>query len=349
MRYPCYVLLAVAFFGMLPLASGRLLHVAATYYDDRYKFSIDPPSGWTVKKTDVTVTEGGVAEIIVMFLGPIENQLRININIAVEAAPFPLTPEEYWVDFAKAFFLDYFPDTEFISEGPRELAGMPAYESVKAYTYQGLELKGKQVVIVRDTSVFAFTYTAGPDSYEKHLDAFEQSLATFKFEEEAKTTVTPPVTTETTESTPQTSPTTPTVETTTQTTPKPTTTTPTFTPTTSTTTTTSPTTTTTSPAPAPAPSATLMLEIAAISLAVVIPISAWMFSRRRRSRLRVLMRNVESTFRRFKSDESKCEVALLLVREEAQRDLEDGRLTAEQFAVIDKRLDEYLKELRNAH
>ena len=61
------------------------------------------------------------------------------------------------------------------------------------------------------------------------------------------------------------------------------------------------------------------------------------------------MRNVESTFRRFKSDESKCEVALLLVREEAQRDLEEGRLKAEQFAVIDKRLDEYLKELRNAH
>jgi len=96
-----------------------------------------------------------------------------------------------------------------------------------------------------------------------------------------------------------------------------------------------------------APEASFVMQIVGLAVAVVTPVSVWLFSRRRRSRLRFLMRNIESTFTKFRSDVSKCEVALLLIKEEAQRDLEEGRITAEQFALIDKRLQEYLKELRN--
>jgi len=89
------------------------------------------------------------------------------------------------------------------------------------------------------------------------------------------------------------------------------------------------------------------MQMVGLAIAVATPVSAWFFSRRRRSRLRVLMRNIESTFTKFRSNVSKCEVALLLIREEAQRDLEGGRITTEQFNLIDKRLQEYLKELGN--
>lgn len=63
--------------------------------------------------------------------------------------------------------------------------------------------------------------------------------------------------------------------------------------------------------------------------------------------MRVLMRKMESTYRKFGSDSSKCEGALLLIREEAEEDVEEGRLTADQFAMIDRRMEEYLRRLRS--
>lgn len=57
------------------------------------------------------------------------------------------------------------------------------------------------------------------------------------------------------------------------------------------------------------------------------------------------MKKMESTYRESRSDASKCEAALLLIRDQTQRDLEEGRITADQFVLIDKRLEQYLKEL----
>ena len=59
------------------------------------------------------------------------------------------------------------------------------------------------------------------------------------------------------------------------------------------------------------------------------------------------MKKTASTYREFRSDASKCEVALLMIREEAQKDLEEGRITPEQFELLDRRLEQYLKELKN--
>ena len=58
------------------------------------------------------------------------------------------------------------------------------------------------------------------------------------------------------------------------------------------------------------------------------------------------MRNVESTYNEFRSDATKCEVALLLIKEDAQKNLLEGRITEEQFALIDRRIEDYLEEVR---
>jgi len=39
-------------------------------------------------------------------------------------------------------------------------------------------------------------------------------------------------------------------------------------------------------------------------------------------------------------------IALLLLREEAQKNLLDGRMTEEQLALIDRRIEDYLAEVR---
>ena len=58
------------------------------------------------------------------------------------------------------------------------------------------------------------------------------------------------------------------------------------------------------------------------------------------------MRNIESTYREFRSDATKCEVALLLIKEDTQKNLLEGHITEEQFTLIDNRIEEYLKEVR---
>jgi hypothetical protein len=45
------------------------------------------------------------------------------------------------------------------------------------------------------------------------------------------------------------------------------------------------------------------------------------------------MRKIESTYRDFRSDATKCEVALLMIKDEAQKDLIEGRKIDEQFAL----------------
>ena len=105
---------------------------------------------------------------------------------------------------------------------------------------------------------------------------------------------------------------------------------------------------TTAPPTISAPTGTgiSLTEYVGIAVSIAVPISAWVVSKMRRSRLRVLMRKIEMTFREFKSNAAECEAALLSIREEAQRDLVKGRITEEQFALIDKRIEEYLEEVR---
>ena len=50
--------------------------------------------------------------------------------------------------------------------------------------------------------------------------------------------------------------------------------------------------------------------------------------------------------REFRSGATKCEVALMLIKEDTQKNLLEGHITEEQFALIDKRIEEYLKEVR---
>jgi len=177
-----YMLVLAVILVILPIAS------VGAYHDEEGKFSIDPPLGWAIEEADVTIQEGE-ATVLVQFLGPVEKGFRINFNIVIETLPFSVTAEEYWTKYGRDMFLDTFPDTQFLSEGPRTVGGLPAYESVKTYTYQGINIKGKQVCVVRD-NVLVFTYSAKLETYSKYLDAFEQSLATFTFDEEIDQTTT---------------------------------------------------------------------------------------------------------------------------------------------------------------
>lgn len=188
----CYVLLFAVVLGALPLASGgRLVPAASTYHNEKYKFSIEPPPGWTVDETEKTAKEGAI--LLVTVLGPVEKTVvgrveqsfQVGFNIAIGFMRPPMTVEEYWTRIGKDEVAG-FQDAQFLSEGLRTLGGLPAYESVNTFTLRGFKVKGKQVMVVTPdrSAILVLSFSATPETYGKYIDIFEQSLTTFKFDEE---------------------------------------------------------------------------------------------------------------------------------------------------------------------
>lgn len=185
---------------------------------------------------------------------------------------------------------------------------------------------GRINIVNKETSVVdhTFTYDSSSDAYMEEVD-MDVLLDILTERPALATTTTTTVTTTTTTRVPTTT-------TATKTTATPTTTT-----------TTAVFTTTLTPA---AITSGMLMQIMALVIAIVIPLVTAVFAIRRRSRFKVLMRDMEETFRDYRSDVTKCEVALMLMRDKAQKHVEEGRIKPEQFALLDRRIQDYLKEVQ---
>ena len=141
------------------------------YTNEQYNFSVDPPLGWTV---DDTATFA-----VVYFSGPTAEGLRVNVNIQVASLPTTTTVEQYVSD-AKQMLLIALDNYELVSERTRTINEVDAYELVQTFTQEGIDIKTKQVGLVKAKKAYIITYTALPTTYQKYLSAFEYSIETFK-------------------------------------------------------------------------------------------------------------------------------------------------------------------------
>lgn len=74
---------------------------------------------------------------------------------------------------------------------------------------------------------------------------------------------------------------------------------------------------------------------------------AWARTRRRRGVTRALLNEVDDIYRRLKTDRKQCEEELYRLRNTILEGyLTDGKITQENYDVIDKRIDKYMDELR---
>lgn len=137
------------------------------YTNDKYGFSIEPPAGWSVIEPSWAA---------VAFIGPTEYGFTVNVNIQVETTSMSLN--EY-ISASKQQFQNL-EDFYEISEGPRTINNVNAYEIVYTWTYSGTTVQQKLVVLVKGGKAFAICYSAIPATYSKYLPAFESSLQTFK-------------------------------------------------------------------------------------------------------------------------------------------------------------------------
>jgi hypothetical protein len=152
------------------LAIFVLINTVQAYTNNKYGFSIEPPAGWSVVEPSWAA---------VAFIGPTEYGFTVNVNIQVETTSASLS--EY-VSLAKSQ-LRNLEDFYEISEGPRTINNVNAYEIVYTWTYSGRTIQQKQVYLVKGGKAFVITYTASLDTYSKYLPTFESSLQTFKIRE----------------------------------------------------------------------------------------------------------------------------------------------------------------------
>lgn len=170
-RLSVFAVVLALFFG---LGASIVIAQQTNYYNDKYSFSMQPPSGWAVD-------ESGLMGTAVIFYGPREQDFTVNVNIMVEDVPAGTTLGDY-ISVSKRNLPLLLTNHRVVSERSRVIGGIYAYELVITHTMGIFDLKAKCVALLKDSKAYTITFTALPGNYDVYLPAFEASVETFKFE-----------------------------------------------------------------------------------------------------------------------------------------------------------------------
>ena len=140
------------------------------YVNSNKRFSINPPSGWGVDSSGAFGTS-------VVFYGPTEANFRVNVNIIVESTSLTLSA---YVSAAKTQLSQGLTNYYLVSEGPKTIGGVDAYELVNTFTQGAFSIKDKQTILVQNQKGYVITSTALQSNYDTYQPAFDESVQTFK-------------------------------------------------------------------------------------------------------------------------------------------------------------------------
>jgi hypothetical protein len=68
--------------------------------------------------------------------------------------------------------------------------------------------------------------------------------------------------------------------------------------------------------------------------------------RKKRGKLRQYMEKVDNTFNEYKKNYQECEKELITLREYIKKDVKDGKIEEDHFLILDKKIDDYLREMK---
>ncbi len=140
------------------------------YLNSINRFSINPPTGWVVDSSGAFGTS-------VIFYGPTEANFRVNMNVIVESTSLTLSA---YVSAAKTQLSQGLTNYYLVSEGPKTIGGVDAYELVNTFTQGAFNIKDKQTILVQNQKGYVITSTALQSNYDTYLPAFDESVQTFK-------------------------------------------------------------------------------------------------------------------------------------------------------------------------
>ncbi len=87
-------------------------------------------------------------------------------------------------------------------------------------------------------------------------------------------------------------------------------------------------------------------EAIGVILLVVGGATGWIFSRRKRGRVKKLIDETDRIYSSFKMKSRRCEAELYRLKDMVLDEFKNGKIDEHSYAIIDKRIEDYLKEVR---
>jgi hypothetical protein len=88
-----------------------------------------------------------------------------------------------------------------------------------------------------------------------------------------------------------------------------------------------------------------VLALVGTLLTVGLVSGAWLRSRRRRNILKTFLAEIDDVYLKFKTQRQKCEEELFRLRNTILEGFTEGKITEDNYEIMDKRIDKYMKEL----
>jgi hypothetical protein len=90
----------------------------------------------------------------------------------------------------------------------------------------------------------------------------------------------------------------------------------------------------------------IILGLVGIVVTVALGVTAWVRTRKKRSILRAFLNEIDEVYSKYKADPRKCEEELYRLRNTVLEGLTDGKITEENYNIIDSRIDKYMTKLQ---
>ncbi|MBU0460981.1 MAG: hypothetical protein KJ574_00180 [Nanoarchaeota archaeon] len=81
-------------------------------------------------------------------------------------------------------------------------------------------------------------------------------------------------------------------------------------------------------------------------LAIMGAVVGWFFAKRQKSKTSNYLREINTTYNQLKSDTSKCEANLYLLKERIEKEYTSGKIDEQGIEFLHRRIDTYLKNVR---
>jgi hypothetical protein len=91
-----------------------------------------------------------------------------------------------------------------------------------------------------------------------------------------------------------------------------------------------------------------LLAIVGTAVTVALIGTTWIRNRRRRNIVKAFSDEIDEIYLSYKVNPQKCEEELHTLRNTILEGLTDGKITEENYDVLDKKIDKYMKELQGA-
>ena len=140
-----------------------------TYTDDEYGYLIKYPEDWTLQ-------EGSV----VLFIGPVQNDSTVTVNIMVERLSSSFTLEEYLsygVDQLESLYSDF----NLESTTDTKINNEDCLIAVYTFSSEGTDIKIKQAILIKNDLAYVITCGSKPGNFDENdKDYFEPMIQSFR-------------------------------------------------------------------------------------------------------------------------------------------------------------------------